>query len=147
MDRTTETLARYATSLRSGHLSPSAVKEAKRHVIDSLGCAMGGATSEPAAIARRVSPAAVGAPSARLLGEGRATTPEAAAFANSAMIRFLDANDTFISVGSGHPSDMLGALLAAADAYGASGRDLLRAMVAGYEVFGALADRASLRDR
>jgi 2-methylcitrate dehydratase PrpD len=45
MDRTTETLARYATSLRYGDLSPGAVKEAKRHVIDSLGCAMGGATS------------------------------------------------------------------------------------------------------
>src|SRR5499426_4194505 len=147
MDRTTETLARYATSLRSGHLSPSAVKEAKRHVIDSLGCAMGGATSEPAAIARRVSPAAVGAPAARLLGEGRATTPEAAAFANTAMIRFLDANDTYISRGSGHPSDMLGAILAAAEVAGASGTDFLLATVLGYEVFGALADQVSVRDR
>ncbi|HKC98174.1 MAG TPA: MmgE/PrpD family protein, partial [Methylomirabilota bacterium] len=147
MDRTTETLARYATSLRYGHLSPSAVKEAKRHVIDSLGCAMGGATSEPAVIARRVAPAAPGAPTARLLGEGRATTPEAAAFANTAMIRFLDANDTYISRGSGHPSDMLGAILAAAEVAGASGTDFLLATVLGYEVFGALADQVSLRDR
>src|SRR5258705_5151653 len=147
MDRTTETLARYATSLRYGDLSPSAVKEAKRHIIDSLGCAMGGATSEPAVIARRVAPAAGGAPSARLLGEGRATTPEAAAFANAAMIRFLDANDTYISRGSGHPSDMLGAILAAAELVGASGGDFLLATVLGYEVFGALADQVSLRDR
>src|SRR5499427_6891826 len=147
MDRTTETLARYATSLRYGHLSPSAVKDAKRHVIDSLGCAMGGATSEPAVIARRVAPAAPGAPSARLLGDGRATTPEAAAFANTAMIRFLDANDTYISRGSGHPSDMLGAILAAAEVAGASGTDFLLATVLGYEVFGALADQVSLRDR
>src|SRR5262244_2732484 len=147
MDRTTETLARYATSLRYGHLSPSAVKEAKRHVIDSLGCAMGGATSEPAAIARRVAPAAPGAPSARLLGDGRATTPEAAAFANSVMIRFLDANDTYITRGSGHPSDMLGAILAAAEVQGASGKEFLLATVAGYEVFGALADHVGLRDR
>src|SRR5215813_6812680 len=125
MDRTTETLARYATSLRYGHLSPSAVKDAKRHVIDSLGCAMGGATSEPAVIARRV----------------------AAAFANTAMIRFLDANDTYISRGSGHPSDMLGAILAAAEVAGASGTDFLLATVLGYEVFGALADQVSVRDR
>jgi 2-methylcitrate dehydratase len=121
MDRTTHTLARYATALRYDDLSPGAVREAKRHVIDSLGCAMGGATSEPAAIARRVAPVAGGAPAARLLGEGRATTPEAAAFANTAMIRFLDANDTYISRGSGHPSDMLGAILAAAELAGASG--------------------------
>src|SRR5262249_1189137 len=147
MARTTETLARYATSLRSGHLSPSAVKEAKRHVIDSLGCAMGGATSEPAAIARRVAPAAVGAPSARLLGEGRATPPEAAAFAHTAMIPSLDAHDTDTSRGSGHPSDMPGAILAAAELAGASGTEFLLATVRGYEVFGALADQVSVRDR
>src|SRR5215470_15843345 len=147
MDRPTETLARYVTSLRYGDLSPSAVKEAKRHVIDSLGCAIGGSGSEPALIARRVAPAAAGGPSARVLGEGRPTTPEAAAFANSVMIRFLDANDTYIARGSGHPSDMLGALLAAAELTGASGRDLLLAIVVGYEVFGAMADQVSLRDR
>ncbi len=147
MDQTTQTLSRYATSLRYADLSPRTIQEAKRHLIDSLGCAMGGYGSEPAAIARRVSPAWSGAPSARLLGDGRPTTPEAAAFANSVMIRFLDANDTYIARGSGHPSDMLGALLAAAELAGASGKDLLLATVAGYEVFGALADQVSLRDR
>ncbi len=123
------------------------MREATRHLIDSLGCALGALESEPGVIARRVAPAWGGVPSARLLGEGRATTPEAAAFANSVMVRFLDANDTYITRGSGHPSDMLGALLAAAEWQGASGRDLLRAVVAGYEVFGALADQVSLRDR
>ena len=147
MDKTTDTLARYVTSLRYQDLSPRAVREAKRHLIDSLGCAMGGHGGEPAVIARRLAPEWNGASSARLLGVGRPTTPEAAAFANSVMIRFLDANDTYIARGSGHPSDMLGALLAAAECQGASGKDLLLALVAGYEVFGALADQISLRDR
>src|SRR6058998_3602954 len=147
MDQTTQTLSRYATSLRYADLSPRTIQEAKRHLIDSLGCAMGGYGSKPAAIARRVSPAWSGAPSARLLGDGRPTTPEATAFANSVMIRFLDANDTYITRGSGHPSDMLGAILAAAELAGASGKDLLLATVAGYEVFGALADHIPLRDR
>src|SRR5258705_10616243 len=147
MDRTTETLARYATSLRYADLSASTVQAAKGHLIDSLGCAIGGYGSEPAAIARRVAPAWQGAPSARLLGEGRTTTPDAAAFANSVMIRFPEANGTYIARGSGHPSDMLGALLAAAEVAGASGQDLLLATVSGYEVFGALADQVALRDR
>jgi 2-methylcitrate dehydratase len=147
MDNTTEVLSRYVTSLSYEDLGPRTIQEAKRHLIDSLGCAMGAYGSEPAVIARRVAPAWSGAPAARLLGEGRATTPEAAAFATSVMIRFLDANDTYIARGSGHPSDMLGALLAAADVTGASGKDLLVAMVAGYEVFGAMADQVSLRDR
>ena len=146
MDKTTETFARYVTSLRYEDLSPTAIHEARRHLIDSLGCALGGYRSEPAVVARRVAPIASGAPSARLLGEGRQTTPEAAAFANAAMIRFLDANDTYVARGSGHPSDMLGAILAVAESARASGKDLLRAIVAGYEIFGALADQVSLRD-
>ena len=124
------------------------MKEAKRHIIDSLGCAMGGTTSEPAVIAR---PCRAG------LGRGRrrrgswATDarphPKPRAFASSVMIRFLDANDTHITRGSGRPGDMLGAILAAAELRGASGRDFLLATVAGYEVFGALADHVALRDR
>jgi 2-methylcitrate dehydratase len=42
---------------------------------------------------------------------------------------------------------MLGALLAAAELGSVSGNDLLLATVAGYEVFGALADQVPLRDR
>src|SRR5215831_18910712 len=147
MDRTTETLARYVTSLRYGDLSPSAVKEAKRHVIDSLGCAIGGSGSEPALIAHRVAPAVAGGPVARVLGEGRLTTPEAAAFANSVVVVSLKTKDTYITRGSGHPSDMLGAILAAAELQGASGKEFLLATVAGYEVFGALADQVGLRER
>lgn len=147
MDTTTEVLARYVAGLRYEDLTPGAIHEATRHLIDSFGCALGGSRSEPADIARRVAPAWSGTPSARLLGDGRSTTPEAAAFANSVMVRFLDANDTYITRGSGHPSDMLGALLAAAEWGDASGRDLLLATVAGYEVFGALADQVPLRDR
>src|SRR5262249_29198991 len=139
MDKTTDTLARYVTSLRYQDLSARAVREAKRHLIDSLGCAMGGYDSEPAAIARRLAPEWTGIPSARLLGEGRPTTPEAAAFANSVMIRFLDANDTYIARGSGHPSDMLGAILAAAEVQGASGKEFLLATGGGYEGLGGLA--------
>ena len=86
MDKTTDALSRYVTSLRYADLHPRTVHDAKRHLIDALGCVMGAYGSEPAVIARRVAPTASGAPSARLLGESRSTTPEAAAFANSVMI-------------------------------------------------------------
>ena len=67
MDRTTETLARFATTLRYADLGAPAIQAAKRRLIDSLGCAIGGHGSEPAAIARRLAPVWNGAPSARLL--------------------------------------------------------------------------------
>lgn len=147
MDKTTETLARYVTSLRYEDLTPSAVHEAKRRIVDTFACAMGGYTSEPAGIARRLAGASTGTPSAHVLVDGRATSPEMAAFANATMIRYLDANDSYNAAGSGHPSDMFSALLAAAEVAGASGRELLLTTVAGYEVFGALADQVPIRER
>jgi 2-methylcitrate dehydratase len=63
------------------------------------------------------------------------------------MIRYLDCNDTYISIGSGHPSDMIGAVLAVADAHRVSGADTLLAITAAYEMFTALADRIPIRDR
>jgi 2-methylcitrate dehydratase len=62
------------------------------------------------------------------------------------MVRYLDCNDTYVSKGSGHPSDMLGACLAVADAHRASGADTLLAIAASYEIFTALADVVALRD-
>ncbi len=71
---------------------------------------------------------------------------EMAAFANTAMVRYLDCNDTYVSKGSGHPSDMIGACLAVADARHASGKETLLAIAAAYEIFTALADIVPLRD-
>jgi 2-methylcitrate dehydratase len=128
-------------------LSGSAVKAAKRHIVDTVGCAMGGYRSEPADIARRLARANSGTPSARLIGDGLGTSLQMAAFANAAMVRYLDANDTYISRGSGHPSDVFAAILAAAEARNASGKDLIAGVAAAYEVFGALADQVGIRDR
>jgi 2-methylcitrate dehydratase len=147
LDSTTEALARYVTGLRYDDLTPAALRETRRHIVDTFGCAMGGYTGDAAAIARRVAAASGGSPSARLLGDGRFVSMEMAAFANGVSVRYLDANDSYMSVGSGHPSDLFSAVLAAADAVGASGKALMLATVAGYEVFGALADQVALRER
>ena len=142
MDRTTATLARYATSLTYDALTPSAIHAVKRTLIDMCGCLLGGYTSEPSAIARRIAAARSGTPGARLLIDGRPTSPEMAAFANAMAVRYLDANDTYISPinGTGHPSDMIPGVLALADAYGASCQEVMLAIVVSYEIFAALAD-------
>jgi 2-methylcitrate dehydratase len=147
MDATTRTLATYAAGLRPEDLSAATVHAAKRHLIDTLGCLLGGYRSEPAAIARRLAAAAGGRPAASVLGSGARTSMEMATFANTVMLRYLDYNDTYLSTGSGHPSDMVGACLAVAEALAADGRQTLLAIVAAYEVFGALADRIHIRAR
>jgi 2-methylcitrate dehydratase len=147
MDKTTRTLASYVAKLSFDKLSSSGVHETKRRLIDAIGCGLGGYASEPAEIARKLAADVSGRPPAHILGSGESTSMEMAAFANTVMVRYLDCNDTFISKGSGHPSDMTGACLAVADALHSSGADTLLAIAASYEVFTALADVVGLRER
>ena len=147
MDNTTRTLASYVSALRSDQLTPSVIHAAKRHLPDSIACLLGGFTSEPAVIARRMAAVSMGRPDAQVIGTGARSSLEMAAFANTVMLRYLDYNDTYVSIGSGHPSDMTGACLAVADALGASGEQTLLSIIAAYEVFGGLADQVPLRAR
>jgi 2-methylcitrate dehydratase len=140
MDRTTEMLASYAASLSYSDLTPEAVHQTKVRVLDSLGCAIGGFSGEPGEIARRMAAMYSSTLPARVLGSGQFTSPDMAAFANTVMVRYLDCNDTDASLGGGHPSDMLSAVLAVAEPMHSTGKDVILAVLAAYEVFGAFAD-------
>ena len=141
MDATTRRISDYATSLDYSHLPPETVHETKRRLIDSLGCAMGGYLSEPAKIARRLAARTSSSRPATVLGSGQRSSPDMAAFANTVMVRYLDCNDTSVSTGGGHPSDMIPAVLAAGELTGVSGRSAITATVLAYEVCGALSER------
>lgn len=147
MDNTTHKLARYVASLRYEDVPASALHMAKKLLIDAIACAVGGYHGEPSRIARRLAARTSGEPAARVLGSGAPSSMEMAAFANSVMVRYLDFNDTYTSIGEGHPSDALPAVLAVADAHRIDGRATLLALVAAYEVYNALCDATSLRDK
>ncbi len=147
MDNTTRTLATYVTQLNYGALSANAIHQTKRRLVDAIACAIGGYASPPADIARGVAANASGTPAARIFNTGKTTSMEMAAFTNAVMVRYLDFNDTFISKGSGHPSDMIPAILAVADAHRLSGKDVMVATAIAYEVYTALADQVGLRDK
>ena len=147
MDKTTEKLAGFATSLRYEDLSPETVRITGKLLIDTLGCAIGGYRSEPSRIARRLAAKETSVPPARVLGSGALTSIEAATFANSVMVRYLDFNDTYFSLEVGHPSDMIAAILAVADAHHSTGKDVLLAVATAYEVYAALSDVVSLWDK
>src|SRR5256885_11302489 len=81
-----------------------------------------------------------------LLGGGHAA-PDRAAFYNSALVRYLDFNDSYLAKGETcHPSDNLGAVLAAAEYARASGRDFLAALALAYQLQCRLSDVAPARD-
>jgi 2-methylcitrate dehydratase len=145
MDATTEFLSDYACRLAYDDLSPEAVHQVRRTLLDTLGCGIGAFAGEPASIARRMAARVQGNPSARILGTRQRTSTDLAAFANTALVRYLDCNDTYAARGTGHPSDMIPAVLATADGRGAGGRDVITAIAAAYEAFCRLADKVPLK--
>lgn len=145
MDTTTEYLSDYACRLTYQDIPPEVVHQVKRTLADTLGCAVGGFDGEPSVIARRLAFRVSGAAPARILGTRDSTAPDLATFVNAVMVRYLDCNDTYASRGTGHPSDMIPAVLALADPLKAGGRAVITAITVAYEVFCRLVDRVPLR--
>src|SRR2546421_2820103 len=137
-------LAEYAWRLRYEDLPAAVVHEAKRRFLDSFATAVGAMDAEAYAVARRCALRVQGQPGASLLGGGRSSA-EWTTFVNGLLIRYLDYNDTYLSLEPAHPSDNLAAVLAVGEMAGASGRDLTPAAVLAYEIQCRLCDAASLR--
>lgn len=128
---------------------PAAVREeAKKRVLDALGCFMGSFSSRPVRLLReRLAYPSDGPVS--LWGTSRTASMESAVLANGAAVRALDFNDTYLSKEPCHPSDLLSSLWAACDLSGRSrqGRLLIDGLILAYECLGRLCDAQSLRKR
>src|ERR1051326_2427168 len=134
----------YSTALRFEHLPPAVVHEAKRRFIDSFATAVGAMPAEAYEIARRCASRVSSKPGAPLLGGGQSSI-EWATFVNGLLIRYLDYNDTYLSLEPAHPSDNLAAVLSVGEAFKAPGKELITAAVLAYEIQCRLCDAASLR--
>jgi 2-methylcitrate dehydratase len=88
----------------------------------------------PVRITRKLAQPVAAGPAASVWGSLARTTPDAAAFVNSAMVRCLDMSDSYVMSAVSHPADAFPAALAVAEAEGLSGRELLLATVILYEV-------------
>jgi 2-methylcitrate dehydratase len=142
-----ERLSEYASSLAYGDLGETVIKEAKKRLLDAIGCAIGAYGETPVKAARRLAEKGYPGSASTLLGTKRKTTPDMATFVNGAMVRYFDFNDTYLSKEPGHPSDNIPACLATAEMEGRSGKDLLLAIVLAYEIQCRLCDAADLRHR
>ena len=141
-----ERLARFAARASYDDLSEAAREQLKIRVLDALACAIGALDGEPVRLVRAQVEEFDGAGPCSLIGGGHAA-PDRAAFYNSALVRYLDFNDSYLTKGETcHPSDNIGAVLAAAEYAGASGRDFLAALALAYQVQCRLSDVAPVRD-
>lgn len=142
-----ERLAAFVDGARWENLSPSAREALKIRVLDSLACALGAIGAEPVRMIRNDVEELGGNPLCTLIGGGK-TSPDRAAFYNGSLVRYLDFNDSYLAPGETcHPSDNLGAVLAASEYARASGRQFLTALAVAYQVQCRLSDVAPVRAR
>jgi len=142
-----EKLADFVVAASYETLSVEARAQLKLRLLDSLGCAIGAQNGPPVRMIREQVEEFGGTPLSTLIGGGK-TSPAYAALYNSALIRYLDFNDSYMAPGETcHPSDNLGAVLAAAEYRSAGGKDLLTALAVAYQVQCRLSDEAPVRSR
>lgn len=140
-----EDLAAFVRRSSYDDLSTTARQLLKIRVLDALGCAIGALGSAPMQMISALLADFGGAPHCTLIGGGQ-TAPDRAAFYNSALVRYLDFNDSYLAKGETcHPSDNLGSVLAAAEYAKASGRELITALAVAYQVQCRLSDVAPVR--
>lgn len=141
-----EGLATFATAASYDSLSELAREQIKIRVLDSLGCAIGALDGEPTRLVRAQVEEFGGVEACTLIGGG-SVPPDRAALYNTALVHYLDFNDSYVAAGETcHPSDNLGAVLAAAEYAHASGREFLTGLALAYQVQCRLSDVAPVRD-
>ena len=127
-------MALFAHQLTYDQIPPEAIREAKRFLLDSVGCALAALPNEDMRAAHRYIVELGGTPEATVIGTGHRTNAANAALMNSLLVRALDYNDIYWEQDPSHPSDIIPAGLAAGEKTGKTGRDLLVAIVIGYEL-------------
>ena len=129
----TAKMARWAAGLDFKNLSDDAVYQAKRFLLDSVGCALGGYQQHDVKIALEVLDETAGRGPATVIGTGKKLDAVSASLANALMIRCMDYNDIYWKQDPSHPSDIFPAALAGCERAKSNGRELIVGLVLGHE--------------
>jgi 2-methylcitrate dehydratase len=150
-----ERLAASVLAVRPENFSQRAVEAAKLVLLDTLGCGLAAFDDECAGAVLATLDGLGDKPQCTVLGHPHRMSAPGAVLANGTLIRVLDLNDYVAGAHprsgarGGHPSDNIPVALAAAEIARAGGRDLLAAILIGYEIYGrgkALMDPESAWD-
>ncbi len=126
-------MSRWAAGLQFKDLSPEAVYQAKRFLLDSMGCALGGYQQHDVRIALEVLDEIAGSGPATVIGTGKRIDAVSASLANALMIRCMDYNDIYWKQDPSHPSDIFSAAMACGERARSNGTELIVGLVLGHE--------------
>jgi 2-methylcitrate dehydratase len=127
-------MADFAINLQYDDIPAAELKEAKRFLLDSVGCALAAVDNEDMAAMYRFIDKLGGTPEASLMGTGARTNAANAALMNSLLVRALDYNDIYWEQDPSHPSDIIFGAISPAEALGKGGREALVAILIAYEL-------------
>jgi len=134
MNSISRQMAQFAHGLRYEDIPAEAIHEAKRFLLDSAGCALAAVGNEDMQAMHRFTEKLGGTAEATVIGSGLRTNAPNAALMNCLLVRALDYNDIYWIQDPSHPSDLIGAALAAAEANQKSTAEALVAIVIAYEL-------------
>ncbi|HEY4354250.1 MAG TPA: MmgE/PrpD family protein [Acidobacteriaceae bacterium] len=129
----TATMARWSEKLEYNQLSPEAIHQAKRFLLDSVACALGGFQQHHVEIALGVLRELAGTGPGTVIGSGERMDVVSATLANALMVRSMDYNDIYWKQDPSHPSDIIPAAMAACERAGTGGKELIVGIVLGHE--------------
>ena len=139
--RAIEKLAEWVLAPRAQDIPAAAVNQAKLLLLDTIGCGFAAFEEEGARAVLDTLKDMGGAPQCTVLGSTAKTNAPNAVLVNGSLIRMLDLND-YVNTRSGqiggHPSDNIPVALAAGELSGSAGREVIAAIVLGYEIYGRL---------
>lgn len=133
MESPTQELAEFAANLSYQDIPAHVVHQAERLILDTCGCAVAGYILDNAKTFLHVMEALGGNPEATLFPSGHKTSVATAAFVNTSLSNALDLDDNLLYHCHFANTTVLPAV-AMAERQGCSGRDLVTAVVAAYEV-------------
>ena len=134
MPTVVERLAEYAAREQSAPLAESVRHHAKRALIDWFAALLPGAAMPPATLLTEALADEVGGGGAILYGSGKCASLRTAALINATASHTIEFDDIFRDAVYHPGCPTVAAALAAAQARGADGEALLRAIVIGYEI-------------
>jgi 2-methylcitrate dehydratase PrpD len=137
MDATAK-IARFLATTRYEDLPASAIQTAKTAIQDTAGAMLAGARADSGHIAAQLAREEAARPEATIFGQGFRSSAIQAAFANGVAAHAEDFDYSFVLAGQ-PMAPIVPAVLAVAETLGASGKQLIEAFAAGFEVTASLA--------
>jgi len=142
---TVDKIAAFVDGCTNEAVPPDIRELVAKHLLDSIGCAIGAIGAKVTEDIKAVVDAFGGTPMCTLIGGGL-TAPDRAALYNGCLVRYLDFMDAYLRPDEvNHPCDNIMAILAAAEHAGSSGEDFATAVAIAFEIQNHLLDLPTMR--